>query len=296
MKKTTKRILRAALVIVLFILVCSRDKVMAQLPFLDGFESGNFITGGWTVSGGATVSSQSPSQGLYCAQGAATYSLLKSIPSISDSIVYVEFDVKASQTNTTCLIFRIRDNNLGTSAGFFLNNLGQIMGVNGPTPPIVLLNYSVDQWYKIRFEMNMNTETYDLYINNLQYGNDYNFYTPGFGMPVDFSWSSVAATGSAWIDAVYIYTGVATGRDETVSHKKIWVSPNPATEILNVKTDYNSLCYAIIYNTLGERMFSKALHPSDHIVDVSKVRSGLYLLNITDETGRILHSEKIVRQ
>src|SRR5262245_53594802 len=78
----------------------------AQLPFQDGFESGDFVAGAWTVSGNTVISTQAPSEGLYCAEGTGSWGLNKTIPSITDTMLYVEFDVRTGQTNTTCLIFR----------------------------------------------------------------------------------------------------------------------------------------------------------------------------------------------
>ena len=285
-----------ALPVFLFVAVCFCYEAIAQLPFTDGFESGNFITGGWTVSGGAQISTANPSQGLYCTQGVAAWGLLKSIPSVSDSIVFVEFDVRASQTNTNCLVFRIRDNNMGTSAGFFLNNLGQVMGVNGPTPPVVLTNYTINQWYKILFELNMNSATYNIYIDGIPVANNFNFYSSSFGMPADFSWSSVAASGSAWIDGVTIYGGVATGLNgKSKPNKNVVLFPNPVKQTLNIQSDITKDCIISIYNPHGEKVLSQTLNKDRHSVEVSHIADGLYFLNISDKKGNTLYSGKIVK-
>jgi hypothetical protein len=265
----------------------------AQLPFSDGFESGNFITGGWTVSGGAQISTQNPNTGVYCAEGPATWGLVKTIPSVSVPQLAVEFAAKASQTNTTCMVFRIKDTTPGgTSAGMFMDNAGNIMVVNG-TASLPISTYSPGTWYVFRFELDMNTHTYDVFIDGILKADDFAFFSAGFLQPYLFTWSSVAASGSAWIDDVNIYA-LTTGLDE-LSANAAGLYPNPVHSVLHVsagKADNGTIAF---YDMAGALLLEKKMQTANTGIDLSFLRQGVYLAVLRDSGNRILFSGRIVK-
>lgn len=183
--------------------------VFGQLPFYDGFESGSFVAGGWVASGGISVGTNSPAEGNFCAIANGAYGLTKTLNGISDSIVTLEFKVKPDQTDVDILIFRIRDGaaaSANSGPGLLFRNNGALVALNGTTQ-ITQLQYEPDSWYDIKVEMNMNTKTYNLYINNSLKGVNYGFYSSSFVAPVVFSWSCTVMGGAISFDEVNIHAG-----------------------------------------------------------------------------------------
>ena len=266
------------------------NSMYAQLPFADGFESGNFVTGGWTVSGGAQISTLFPATGVYCAEGPATWGLVKIIPSISVSLLEVEFAAKASQTNTTCMIFRIKDTTpSGTSAGMFMDNVGNIMVVNG-TMSLPIAVYTPGTWYLFRFVLDMNTHTYDVFIDNILKADDFAFFSPGFLQPYLFTWSSVATSGSAWLDDVNIYAPI-TGMNEThVRGNSFSVNPNPSTGKFVAEASGSIM----VYNNAGEKLFEQKNISGKTEIDLSRMPAGVYFITVRDEKNNLL-VRKIVK-
>jgi len=62
--------------------------------------------------------------------------------------------------------------------------------------------------------------------------------------------------------------------------KKITVSPNPVTHFLEIKGDDDSSSEYLIYNSNGILLF----HTPQHIIDVSSLRSGLYMIKNNDHS------------
>jgi hypothetical protein len=264
----------------------------AQLPFSDGFESGNFITGGWTVSGAAQISTQNPNTGVYCAEGPATWGLVKTIPSISVSLLVVEFAAKASQTNTTCMIFRIKDTTPGgTSAGFFMDNAGNIMVVNG-TASLPISTYMPGTWYTFRFELDMVTHTYDVYIDNILKADDFAFFSAGFLQPYLFTWSSIAASGSAWLDDVNIFASVTGIEDATTGAVSFY--PNPVHSVLRIAYAGDGST-AFVYDVTGALLLEKKIQTAGTGIDLSALPQGVYLAVLKNTGNRILFSKRIVK-
>ena len=265
----------------------------AQLPFSDGFESGNFFTGGWSVSGAAQISTQFPATGIYCVEGPATWGIVKTIPSISVSTLVVEFAAKASQTNTACLIFRIKDTSPGgTSAGMFFDNLGNIIGVNG-TVSIPLTTYTPGTWYSIRLILDMTTHTYDIFIDNILKADDFGFFSAAFTDPYLFTWSSIAASGSAWIDDVNIYASI-TGLDDLTANAMNFY-PNPAHSTLQIASGIAGDCTVSFYDMTGVLLLEKTIQTASTEIDLSGLKQGVYLAVLRDNGNRILFSKTIVK-
>jgi hypothetical protein len=265
-------ILRAC---ILFLLLLNFN-AHTQIPFHDGFESGNFISGGWTVSGNSAISTINPAQGIYCVEGPGNWGIVKTLNSINASVLTVEFKVKASQVNTTCMIFRIKDTLGNTSVGTFFDNLGYINGVNGPgTIGVVpLFAYTADTWYSFRFELDMNTNQYDLYIDNVLHCNDYNFFSSGFTDPYLFTWSSVATTGTAWIDDIHIYAGTVNQSDILSVDNTEFILINSGSA-LKVKTSDSKNLTACIRNISGQTIYKNTIR-NDQLIDLTYFQPGIY--------------------
>jgi len=266
----------------------------AQLPFFDGFESGGFITGGWQVTGNTIISTSSPASGIYCAEGPSTYGLLKNFPSITENIVTVAFDIRMDQTNTVSLIFRIKDAIGNTSGGIIVNDQGQIVGVDGVGNVVSLVTYDPQTWYHIQLDFDMTTKMYDIYINSQLLGDDFDFYSSGFSYPYDFSWSSLALTGSIWIDNVNITGGMAGINDPQHAEGSFSVYADPSGQLVLHGLTWQGVYEWTLFNTRGMKCNAGKINEGIQRIDVPRITPGLYILQVVSGNGDACYSKVMV--
>jgi hypothetical protein len=75
--------------------------------FADGFESGNFTTGGWTVAGSPTVSTAAKYTGTYGARipgSSSANSITKSKSTVGYTTIHVKYDRKVTATSVTLVV------------------------------------------------------------------------------------------------------------------------------------------------------------------------------------------------
>ena len=101
-----------------------------QLPFYDGFESGDFYANNWMVAGTAggypDVVMQMPSQGTYCAKGFGNYAITHQFPGLSSGLITVEFDARMAQLDKRSLLFLVQDSVYRTGPGVVFSETGEI--------------------------------------------------------------------------------------------------------------------------------------------------------------------------
>lgn len=68
--------------------------------------------------------------------------------------------------------------------------------------------------------------------------------------------------------------------------------PNPVVRNLNIDLGTNS-GKAILRNILGQNAAEKIIYRGNNLLDVSKVNAGTYLLEIQNENGKVIKTEKI---
>ena len=271
--------------------------VQGQLPFSDDFESGNFSSGGWDVSGNAEISTQSPSQGSFCVKGSGTYGIEKSFTNLNENIITVEFSMKASQTGSNCVVYGVFDENDYESAVVFFRHTGNIEAKDGPSgsTSIALRQYQSDTWYDIKIVMDFQNKTYDVFIDNILEADDFGFFESSYGTPQSFKWRSGETWGTGWIDCVNIYAGTTGIEDLGLSQANINVFPNPTSGILNFKSEINQELQISIFNSYGQNVFSPAVL-NDKSIDISSLSTGIYIVKLTDINGNIMLSRKILKE
>jgi methionine salvage enolase-phosphatase E1 len=73
-----------------------------------------------------------------------------------------------------------------------------------------------------------------------------------------------------------------------------YVYPNPAIDLLNIKTEENENLTVKVYNMSGEEVKSQIINPqTSKTVDVEQLNSGLYLISIGKENGSSFYSRFI---
>lgn len=251
----------------------------AQLPFWEGFESGDFIEGAWNLSGNIQTSFHDPAGGIYCAEAQGSFGLNRVFTPASDTLLTLEFKMKIGQTNTTALIFRIKDGTQATAAtglGLIVRNTGDLIGLDGIAQTSILA-YEPNRWYHIRIPIHMRTRTYDVYADSILLAKSFRFYSANFTRPVLFSWSSLEVVSTLFMDDIRWYAGSSTtGAGAPAPGEISWkVFPNPARRSLRIETpDIQDLEYCLIDWT-GRECYRGQLQGAGQI-DLPELPAGMY--------------------
>ena len=89
-------------------------------------------------------------------------------------------------------------------------------------------------------------------------------------------------------------TDLNTNRN-TVKEESVIVYPNPTTELLNISFNSNSQASISIeiYDVFGKKMveerFNAQIGSNVHSIFVSRLKNGLYYMNLKNENGVITH-------
>ncbi len=73
---------------------------------------------------------------------------------------------------------------------------------------------------------------------------------------------------------------ISSTEEEEIAVDGLILHPNPANDILYLKSDYSVIDKVQVFNALGQLMLSETLN--DNALDVSSLRSGIYYLKIDD--------------
>ena len=96
------------------------------------------------------------------------------------------------------------------------------------------------------------------------------------------------ANGCSDTSAVFNYT-TTTGIESANSSAGIRIFPNPATTALNIKSPI--AIDATIYGVDGRKVLEQR---NAKLVDISSLPAGTYQVNLSDKTGQVLKTEKLV--
>ncbi len=94
------------------------------------------------------------------------------------------------------------------------------------------------------------------------------------------------------VDANITYCAV--GIKNNISYK-IKIFPNPALDIINIKTNYNLYKKIDIYNILGKKVLSKTVNKNNNIykLNIKQLKKGIYFIKI--QTGKSIIIKKIIK-
>ena len=245
-----------------FVVVMWTISAYAGLYFSDGFESGDFSAGGWATSGSASISGENPYSGNYCVKGPGTWSVAKTFSPIQESLIVVEYAMKASQTSSNSCILYIKDANGNSGPNVFFRHTGYIVAYNGSgySDQINLMPYEANTWYHVKIVIDMQARTYDVYIDGALKADDFRFQSSDFGAPQDFWWGSGETWGVGWLDEVRIYAGTSavenpghSRQSDPRSFRVYQNYPNPfnGSTTICFTTGYRSSVRLAIYDTAG---------------------------------------------
>ncbi len=96
----------------------------------------------------------------------------------------------------------------------------------------------------------------------------------------DISFEGEIVTGTLQIDEIFTYL-LLSNEDNEITNTKIY--PNPANNIINLKFPQAVKGCIDFFNVLGENVLSKKINSSNTQIDISELKSGVYLLSIQSE-------------
>lgn len=106
----------------------------------------------------------------------------------------------------------------------------------------------------------------------------------------DVSFEGQNVTGSLQIEDIFSYI-LLSNEDQDLSKTKLY--PNPVNNIVQLRLPYESNGTIIFYNVLGEKVLSKEFSLATTPIDVSELKSGIYLAKIETENQSTV--KKIVK-
>ena len=96
--------------------------------------------------------------------------------------------------------------------------------------------------------------------------------------------------GTLQIESIMSFTLLANDSQEL---SKLIIYPNPINEIMTIKFPSATIAEVVIYNILGEETMSNSISDLSNQIDISYLKSGLYLVSIETETLAI--TKKIIK-
>ena len=98
----------------------------------------------------------------------------------------------------------------------------------------------------------------------------------------------------AGLDRFYVEEGSGTGITETQT-EQIRIYPNPSNGILNIQQTENSKAALEIFTATGQLIFSSAISQQTSSIDISSLSQGLYIVKLSDKTGKVCIVEKLIK-
>ena len=76
--------------------------------------------------------------------------------------------------------------------------------------------------------------------------------------------------------------------DKQIQKRGILFSPNPANDFIKIEMDFMNNTEYKIYSTVGKLISSGLMHTNDHMINISNLSSGIYILQIESQTAKLI--------
>ncbi|WP_347372931.1 T9SS type A sorting domain-containing protein [Aequorivita sp. Q41] len=158
---------------------------------------------------------------------------------------------------------------------------GGVTGVIDCTIFDAPFSYPEDQWFKVDCIYNLDTQTWNMFIDDVQVVIDYpfEFGTQVFIELAGLDFYSAANTNEMYIDDVVLFKGDILAVDN-FTENKFSVYPNPVTDILNIKSAA-SVDNVTVYDILGKVVLQENPGKISPAINMSGLASGSYLVKVT---------------
>lgn len=95
-------------------------------------------------------------------------------------------------------------------------------------------------------------------------------------------------------DLTLIYN--STGTNDVITDLNISIYPNPILDLINVENNNDDKLFFKIFDIIGKEVINKELFHGKNTLFVENLSSGLYFYHIANFTGKILKSDKFLKQ
>jgi len=142
--------------------------------------------------------------------------------------------------------------------------------------------YPEDQWFKVDCVYDLDNETWDMFIDDVQFffAEPFAFNTQVFIELAGLDFYSATAHNEMYIDDVVLYNGNITVGVDEFSDNKFSVYPNPVKDMLNIKS-INAVDNVIVYDILGKVVLQENPGTISPAINMSNLASGSYLVKVT---------------
>lgn len=108
----------------------------------------------------------------------------------------------------------------------------------------------------------------------------------------EFTEEQCEAAKIGWIDEPLECESTLSSSELEVNHFSIY--PNPASDQLVIENNYSSPVSLFIYDVLGNQVLTKKMTSSITQIDCSDLNFGYYMIQILNEQGNLVQTEKLV--
>lgn len=145
-----------------------------------------------------------------------------------------------------------------------------------------VFNYPEDEWFKVTCIYNIDSQTWDMLINDNPAVSAYPF---EFGPQVfielaGLDFYSASSNNIMYVDDVTLYNGDITIGVDEFSADKFSVYPNPVKDMLNIKSSV-AVDNVTVYDLLGKVVLQENPGKISPAINVSNLASGSYLVKVT---------------
>ncbi|MBC8182440.1 T9SS type A sorting domain-containing protein [candidate division KSB1 bacterium] len=98
------------------------------------------------------------------------------------------------------------------------------------------------------------------------------------------------------IGFLYVASGIPVNISELSNNNPIKIFPNPTSKELFIEMQNRKDVNISIFNSFGQSVFTSRVQSENGPIDISRLRSGIYFVEIKDLKGNALLSEKIIKE
>jgi hypothetical protein len=222
---------------------------------------------------------------------------LTTVPTSTNFTVSFDVRITDQSSSSSDFLFRgVTTAGTGTIAYYITFRYNGAISVASIVPPATTptviattATWATNTWYRVKI---VGTATNLLYYvnNNLVYTASQLSATPGSINRIDFVHDNYL--GTAYIDRIAINNeaSLATNEDTKIVKNMLSISPNPTSDILNIKTD-SKINNVSVVDMTGKKVDVKL---NGIQVDVRSLPAGNYLINIETKYG--ISTEKFIKK
>ncbi|MCC6372705.1 MAG: M4 family metallopeptidase [Bacteroidia bacterium] len=124
-----------------------------------------------------------------------------------------------------------------------------------------------------------------------------NNFSPATGTGNYYIKYSYTSNGCLNSDSLLLKVDLCEGLVSAKGISSISVFPNPVKNSLSIRTGaLPQTLFASLYDISGRKLIERELTREEEILQFTSYANGLYILSITDNSGRIIHSVKVVKE